>query len=219
MSLNQIFYANKDRPINKWTHYFPIYERYFTPFRNRHVNVLEIGTGQGGSCHMWKTYFGPAARIVTIDIRDDCPDLEDDQIKVRTGDQSDPVFLQSLLNEFGEFDIVIDDGSHQMAHVNATFEYLYPRIAKDAIYFIEDLHTSYLEGWGGGLKRDGTFFERLKNLIDELHARYGEGGTPTAIGEMTRGIHIYDSVAVLEKGPFLTKRPLSIPFVEGVTIW
>jgi hypothetical protein len=42
---------------------------------------------------MWKEYFGPLAQIVTLDINPDCKALEDAQIKVRIGDQSDVSFL------------------------------------------------------------------------------------------------------------------------------
>lgn len=57
---------------------------------------------------MWKRYLGPMARIVTIDIVP--KNIEESQIYVRTGDQSDETFLRSLVNEFGRPDIVIDDG-------------------------------------------------------------------------------------------------------------
>ena len=43
---------------------------------------------------------------------------------------------------------------------------------------------------------------------------------PTSeIARMTRGVHFYDSMVVLEKGPFVVKQGRSIPFVEGQTIW
>jgi len=107
-----------------------------------------------------------------------------------------------------------------MRHVNATFDYMYPRMARDAVYMVEDLHTSYLEGWEGGLRREGTFFEHVKSLIDELHAHYTNGALPeTEFGKMTRAIHIYDSIAVFEKGQFLIKQPRSIPFIPDQTIW
>ena len=220
MSLNQWFHSNTGLPVNKWSHYIPVYERYFQAFVGRRINFLEIGAGQGGSSRMWAQLFGPTASIVSIDIREECRAFETDQVSIRIGDQSDQIFLQSLIDEFGAFDIILDDGSHVMSHVNATFDFMYPRMQRDAIYMVEDMHTSYLADWGGGLRRPGTFFEKVKLLIDEIHAHYTKGELPESeFGKITRAIHIYDSIVVFEKGPFLVKKPLSIPFIEDQTIW
>lgn len=225
MSLTQYFWTNNGRPINKWLHYLPLYERYFAPFRNRHIVFLEIGTGQGGSSQMWKHYFGAAARIVTVDIRPECKAFEDDQVAVRIGDQSDPVFLQSLIEEFGAPDVVLDDGSHHATHVNATFDHLYTRMPREALYMVEDLHTSYWEEYAGGLRKPGTFIERMKILVDELHAgNPADQARPeplqsSEVSRLTRGVHFHDSIVVVEKGPFLVKRSTSIPFIPGQTIW
>ena len=101
MSLNQYFWTNQGEPINKWLHYLPIYERYFSRYRDRRILFLEIGTGQGGSSRMWKHFFGPAAQIVSVDVREECLAFEDEQIAVRIGDQADTAFLQSIVDEFG----------------------------------------------------------------------------------------------------------------------
>ena len=111
---------------------------------------MEIGVAKGGSLQMWRRFFGPMATIVGIDINPHCQEYEEDGIHVRIGDQSDPVFLAGLTKEFGQFDIVLDDGSHQMEHIRKTFEFLYPTLSKNGIYIIEDLHTAYWEEYGGG---------------------------------------------------------------------
>ena len=121
ISLNQWFFNNVGVPVNKWTHYLPIYERYFRSFVGRRINFLEIGTGQGGSSQMWKQYFGPAAQIVTIDVREECRQFEDEQVAVRIGDQADPKFLSMLNEEFGSFDIILDDGVHTPSALGASF--------------------------------------------------------------------------------------------------
>jgi hypothetical protein len=121
MSLWADFLGNKQRLIHKWAHYFPVYESYFERFRNRSIVFLEIGCGAGGSLQMWKHYFGPLVRVVGIDIRPQCKVYEEDQIAVRIGDQSDPAFLQAVADEFQDFDIVLDDGSHINRHMRASF--------------------------------------------------------------------------------------------------
>ncbi|MCC2676248.1 MAG: O-methyltransferase, partial [Ramlibacter sp.] len=40
MNLWQDFLINDDRLIHKWMHYFPIYEKHLTPWRNRTINFL-----------------------------------------------------------------------------------------------------------------------------------------------------------------------------------
>lgn len=220
MSLNQYFWLNTKTPVHKWTYYLPIYERYFAPFVNRHVVFLEIGSGQGGSSQMWKHYFGPAARIITVDIRPECASFKDEQVAVRIGDQSDSGLLGSIIDEFGAPDIVLDDGSHQMPHVSASFDFLYPRLARDAVYLIEDLHTSYWPEYQGGFGHPGSFLERVKGFIDELHARHTRGAlSETEIGRLTRAIHIYDSVVVFEKGPWIAHVDRSVPWVHEGTKW
>ena len=54
-------------------------------------------------------------------------------------------FYKNLVDEFGEFDVIIDDGSHQVAHVNKTFQYLYPKMSKERVYLVEDTHAALLE--------------------------------------------------------------------------
>jgi 23S rRNA U2552 (ribose-2'-O)-methylase RlmE/FtsJ len=201
MTLWSDFLTNDKRVIDKWKHYFPIYERHFKDFVNKPVTFIEIGCGQGGSLQMWKRYFGPHARIIGIDINPKCKTFEEDQIEVYIGEQQNHEFLQNLINEVGTPDIVLDDGSHMMSHVIATFRFLYPRVVKNGIYMVEDLHTAYWEEYEGGLRKPSTFIELCKNLIDELNADHTRGALPsTEFAKSTLSMHFYDSVAVFERG-------------------
>ncbi|MCC6831581.1 MAG: class I SAM-dependent methyltransferase [Thermoleophilia bacterium] len=201
MTLWQDFLTNDQRLIHKWKHYFPVYERHFARFVNRDVVMIEIGCGKGGSLQMWRRYLGPHARIVGIDIDPACALYAQDQIEVRIGDQSDPAFLADLVREFGEPDIVLDDGSHVMSHVRASFEALYPAVQRNGVYLVEDLHTAYWPEFQGGLREPGSFIEIAKHLIDELNADHARGAIdPTAFTRTTHSMHFYDSIVVLEKG-------------------
>ena len=207
MNLYDYFLSNTDRPIHKNMHYFPIYERYFSGFRNRPVIMLEIGTGGGGSSQMWKRYLGPYARIVTVDINPSRAEYEDEQVKVRIGDQSDTKFLTELIDEFGAPDIILDDGSHVMEHVIATFRHLYPLMAHNGIYMVEDMHTSYWENYGGGLERPGSFIELCKKLIDEMNYDATSGRIPpTQFSQQTISMQFFNSVVVFERGSYVDKR-------------
>ena len=64
------FYENNSRKdLNKWHHYFDIYEENFSRYRNKKITLLEIGVFRGGSLSMWKKYFGAQAKIIGIDIK------------------------------------------------------------------------------------------------------------------------------------------------------
>jgi hypothetical protein len=207
MTLWAQFLDNQERVIHKWTHYFPVYERHLNAFVNKSVVIVEIGCGEGGSLQMWKRYLGPFARIVGIDHRPECRELEESQISVRIGEQQDREFLESVVKEFGRPDVVIDDGGHVMQHVCASFRTLYPRLSKNGVYVVEDVHTAYWEEYGGGLKRPDTFIELCKELIDELNAVHARGViAPTRFTRTTRSIHFYDSIVVFERGTHVKRR-------------
>lgn len=206
MSLWAEFLTNEGRQIHKWTHYFPIYERHFSPFVNRTVTFIEIGVFKGGSLQLWKRYLGPFARIVGIDINPKCKALEEDQISIRIGDQSDPKFPQQVIDEFGAPDVVLDDGSHMMSHIVASFKFLYPRMSKNGVYMVEDLHTAYWDEFEGGLRREGSFIEQAKGLIDELNADHPRGAVPVSeFSKTTMSMHFYDSIIAFERGQHIKK--------------
>jgi hypothetical protein len=51
--LLKYFENNPGNLIHKWMHYFEIYDRHFSRFRNKDVHIVEIGVFQGGSLQMW----------------------------------------------------------------------------------------------------------------------------------------------------------------------
>lgn len=209
MALWPLFLNHRGRLIHKWAHYFPPYEKHFARYVDRPFLFIEIGCGRGGSLQLWKQYFGPMVRIVGLDIRDECKSFEEDQISVRIGDQSDPAFLASVIEEFGTPSIVLDDGSHVMSDIRTSFDYLYPLLSSDGVYMVEDLHTAYWDEYGGGLKRDGTFIELCKDLIDQINAVHSRDAQPeTAFSRSTLSMHFYDSIVAFEKGDCGPRRSL-----------
>jgi hypothetical protein len=219
MGLWAEFLNNSGRPIHKWKHYFPAYERHFCRYINRPLTFMEIGCGRGGSLQMWKRYFGPHAQIVGIDILPECMEFEEDQIAIRIGDQADTAFLSGVIEEFGPPDIVLDDGGHVMSHIVASFSWLYPRVAPDGIYMVEDLHTAYWPEYEGGLCRAGSFIQLCKHLIDELNADWSRGELPpSAFTRTTQSMHFYDSMAVFERGRTSVKYAPMIPPLEAAKL-
>lgn len=47
--LEKYFRNNNKRLIDKWIHYFDIYERHFNKYRNKEIVIVEIGISHGGS--------------------------------------------------------------------------------------------------------------------------------------------------------------------------
>ena len=72
------------------------------------------------------------------------------------------------------------------------------------------MHTSYAPQFGGGLRRDGTFIEFSKALIDRLNAWYHmpRDSEIDAFALGTYSITFYDSIVVIEK------RPIDVPRVS-----
>jgi|TARA_R110000868_G_scaffold31988_1_gene116823 hypothetical protein len=210
MSFWHDFLTHNDKPAGKWSHYFPAYDRHFTSWKDKSITFLEIGTASGGSMQLWRGFFGPKSRIISIDIMPKCKELEEPGTFVRIGDQSDIQFLESLVDEFGVPDIILDDGSHQQHHIIDTFNFFYPKMHKNAVYMVEDLHTSYWPEYNGGLKKPNTFMEFTKDCLDKINARHSRGAlVPDYITMETSSISIYDSIVCFEKGDVWWTEPLN----------
>lgn len=208
--LESYFRNNTGRRINKWTHYFDVYEQHFRRFRGKPIVMLEIGVGQGGSLQMWRHYFGADVKIYGIDVDPRCAQLADDNIEILIGSQSDRAFLREVKHRIGQVDILLDDGGHTMRQQIIAFEELFSLVAHDGVYVVEDLHTSYWPSYGGGVKRRGTFIEYSKNFIDCIHG-YHSRQWRFRVNEWTKSIaslHFYDSILVIEK------RAMSRPSME-----
>jgi Methyltransferase domain len=198
------------RVLDKWVHYFPIYSRHFAPYRGRPVRILEIGIYRGGSLDMWQWYFGDQVTLVGIDIDDSARAASDPRHAVEIGDQTDAEFLRQVSERHGPFDIVIDDGGHEMRQQIVTAETLFPLLADGGVFLIEDCHTSYWESHNGGRGREGTFIEWTKNRIDDVNGYHQAGDVDRLWTDQVAGIHYYDSVVVLDK------KTRFAPFAEQV---
>jgi hypothetical protein len=158
---------------HKWSHYFHVYEAVFGSRRTLPMRILEIGVLDGSSLQLWKRYFShPETVIVGIDIEPGCQRLDApaEGIRVRIGSQDDGAFLTSVVQEFGPFDLVIDDGSHRSSHMIASFNHLFAEGLKTSgIYFVEDLHANYWQPWRDSRR---SFLDLCKELQEHMHAHY-----------------------------------------------
>jgi methyltransferase family protein len=213
--LYEAFLNNARGDLHKWHHYFDVYERHLGRYRGQDFRFLEIGVYRGGSLAMWREYFGPKATIVGLDRDASCARFDGVHGRVRIGDQADATFLRTVLDEFGPFDAVLDDGGHTAHQQLVSFEVLYPELASDGVYLCEDTHTSYWKNFQDS--PDFASFTQLalnaaNGLTQPLHAdpssfrRYGEApdkrvGAVQAplLTAITHGVSFYDSMIVFEK--------------------
>lgn len=190
--------------------YTPHYQFHLNKFRKQNLNILEIGVGGydnpeagGHSLRMWKAYFRKS-RIFAIDIYDKHL-IEESRIKIFKGSQIDLDFMEKVSNEIGNLDIIVDDGSHINSHVLSTFEFMFPRLKQDGIYFIEDIQTSYWKDKGGSsleFNSCDTIMGHFKKLVDGLNYQEFEnpGYQPTYFDLNITSIHFYHNLIVVCKG-------------------
>ena len=69
-----IFTNNKGLIVHKWHHYIPIYNDYFSKFKDKKIKFLEIGVGKGGSLKMWRNFWKECNNF-GIDINPECKEF------------------------------------------------------------------------------------------------------------------------------------------------
>jgi hypothetical protein len=215
-SLHNYILNNNGKLLQKWLHYFDIYERHFSRFRNKSPVMFEIGV-RGGSLDMWKWYFGEGCKIIGLDIDPACKQYESENVEIFIGDQSNPGVIDTIMKKYPHIDIVLDDGSHFSKDIKNTFKMLYDHVSDNGVYYIEDTHGCYfpMPPYNGGVKQEGNFMEFAKDRIDDLHANSIKtcmtdylakrntdipyGPPVSAFTKSTDSMHFYDSVVVFEK--------------------
>lgn len=197
------------RLMHKWLHYFHVYEKYLARYKNTRCSLLEFGVSHGGSLQMWKHFLGPQATIVGVDIDPRCAEFKEEQIDVIIADQADKSSINKIKESYPKFDIVIDDGGHDMVHQINTLQEFLLYTSDDGVYICEDTHSSYMKTHGGGYKQPNTFLEFTKNIVDQMHAHHSESGEfwPNTFTTCIQSVHYYDSMVVIERRPPIANGP------------
>lgn len=137
-----------DKTPSIWHGYTPYYHKIL---KGKNVKkVLEIGIGNiedmlhvkgyviGASLFMWEEYC-PEAEIFALDIRPDIL-INQGRIKSYLCDQSSAESLREAAAKLGgNFDLIVDDGSHVPAHQVLTAQILVPLLNSEGVYIIEDV--------------------------------------------------------------------------------
>lgn len=199
-----------DKYNSHW--YTPHYNLHFKKWKNRSVNLLEIGVGGydnpnagGQSLRMWKEYFSKG-NIYSIDIFDKRK-IEEDRIKIFHGSQTDASFLKCVCKEIGLLNIIIDDGSHKNKDIISSFQVLFPLLKNGGVYVVEDIQTAYWpqEDYGGdstNLSNPSTSMNFFKGLLDGLNHKefINETYRPTYYDKNIVSMHFYHNLIFVYKG-------------------
>jgi Methyltransferase domain len=205
-----------DKVLLKMDHYLDVYDHLLADWQGRDISFLEIGVYKGGSLRMWREFFAPTARMTFLDIDPACKALELPGTEIRIGDQADAGFLAATARDRGPFHLIVDDGGHRMHQQITSFQALWPHLADRGLYIVEDTHTSYWPGFGGGHRAAGSFIEFAKDLIDKMHSWYTEDDTGFPLHPLAAeigAIRFFDSMVVVEKQ--MKPPPMSITSQNG----
>src|SRR5262249_42619364 len=116
-------------------------EEFLLDLREEPVRLLEIGIWKGSSLLMWADWL-PRAEIHGIDLQ--LPDLTHDRIRMHQHSQCDQAALSLLADDY--FDVIIDDGSHNLTDQLQSIHYLWPKLRNGGFYFVEDIqHAGYVK--------------------------------------------------------------------------
>lgn len=173
---------------SKYRSFIPIYDKWFTPIRETAKSVLEIGFQYGRCLRMFRDYF-TSANIYGIDINNRYESDDKNRITLIDGDATADSIV-SRLSEFGQFDVIIDDGSHYPETTILTFEKWFPLVKQGGLYIIEDLGVSYWLGYGGSFRNRLaqtriTTMEYLKELTDSVNSDCWHSEVKTEWGQET----------------------------------
>lgn len=147
--------------------YTKMYDWNFNKCKNDHITFMEIGVLDGSSIKMWNEYF-PNAKLIGVDVDYNCKKFETNNVHIEIGNQTDLNFLDTLINKYNKFDVILDDGGHTWKQQKTTFTHLFPHVNGGGYYIIEDLSTSYLTGSVWDTNEQSTV-EFLKNIVDDIN--------------------------------------------------
>jgi len=194
--------------------YIQHYQERLAPLRRKRIVLLEIGIGGygspesgGASLRMWRTFF-PHGRIYGIDIHDKTPH-DEPRIKTFRGSQDDQVFLDRVISEIGQPDVIIDDGSHVCAHIIQTFNILFPKLRDGGFYFVEDTQTSYWPKYGGSDSEPDDprttvgFFKQMVHGLN--HVERQNPNEPTYFETKINSVTFFHNLICIKKSDKLEK--------------
>lgn len=122
----------------EWRHRYcsAFYDKHFLDYKDKELNLLEIGTGHGGSLFLWHDYFSKA-NITGIDVNNYTDPKINRLSRAKTIITN--AYSLEVASNLPDFDIVIDDGPHTFdTHIQFLRLYL-PKVKAGGVLVIEDI--------------------------------------------------------------------------------
>ena len=108
--------------------------------KNRKLNILEVGLAQGNGIASLYFYF-PNSNLIGVDNNPFRMRYKSKRIRSIYVDTSSKKILQNLSNHLNQkFDIILDDGGHQLIDQILCFSENFKNLKKGGIYIVEDLN-------------------------------------------------------------------------------
>ncbi len=123
--------------------YSTFYSKELEEIKNKKIHVLEIGSYSGASAAAFVKYF-KNAKVFCFDINISNFDYKSKHIEVYGLDIKNQKKIENVLknifkqNQFKEFDLIIDDGSHNLSDILLSLKYFFVFLKKNGLYVIED---------------------------------------------------------------------------------
>jgi hypothetical protein len=175
-----------------------IYEDRFRFLKDRKVRYLEVGIWRGGSLEWARDFFAnPDSEIIGID-REILPrEFKNGKgVYMIKANQADADALTDVGKQWGQFDLIIDDGCHFFDETRITFDALFPFLKGGGFYVVED--------WGACYRKDvdrhhQDRYTRMDQLIAHiLLMKENLGIDEVEIVHRIRGT--FQSYAIFKKG-------------------
>jgi hypothetical protein len=145
------------------------------------ARVLELGVENGESLRMWQSLF-PLGEITGVDLNSQAV-WPAGTVKV-VSRQDDPGLPGKLS---GNYDLIVDDASHNGIDTRKSFDLLWPLVARNGYYVVEDWQVSlrasarpgetWGQPWGPSMLRTAESFLPLlawpDGECDSIVYRYG----------------------------------------------
>lgn len=142
--------------------YMPTYN-YIADQLGGAARVCEVGVFNGGSLATWQDLF-PGGTIVGVD-RDPYSFWPAGTIKVIAG-QDDPGLPDMLRKHSDEWDLIVDDASHNGELTAKTFGLLWELVSPGGFYVIEDWYVGF--SWYGGRCKSPEMLPVVQSLLERL---------------------------------------------------
>jgi hypothetical protein len=128
------------------------------------ARVLEIGVHTGGSLSTWLELF-PQGTVAGVD-NDPLARWPEGTLRILS-DQEDPSLPDKLYEFEDEWDLIVDDASHNGTLTAATFELLWPLVSPGGYYVIEDWFVGFPDYHGAC--KSPAMLATVQGLLDRLH--------------------------------------------------